>query len=367
MAASSGNKKKVDIRELMKQQRAAKQSATKRIESPLAKYNNIGQLICVVCNQPVKTEILWNAHIQGKKHRDNVLLLKAGKTPGNAVVNKPIQPKPQAQVSAPVKRKADPSTATQPLRGILKKPRGVGIAYDDSSEEEEESDAEDPQSSLPSDFFDDAKKKPASSGKTTPKSSSSQVTSSQEAARAPPGLPADFFDSNVSSSTTSSSLSTQGQRSSSKNGPNADVSSTVDSKPEQDQTSKPMSEVLPEGFFDDPVQDAKVRNVEVRNTMEEEWEKFQKEMETQKQVSETLAEEDDEAAQMERNIDEIDEQIQCFAKVESLWNKQDEMRTKVADRQKNRTGSDGDGEEGGSDDEAEFEEFLNWRSKGAWK
>ncbi|XP_071489915.1 zinc finger protein 830-like [Diadema antillarum] len=346
MAASSGNKKKVDIRELMRQQRTARQSATKRIESPLAKYNNIGQLICVVCNQPVKNEILWNAHIQGKKHRDNVLLVKAGKTPGNAVVNKPIQPKPQAQVIAPVKRKADPSTGTQPLRGILKKPRGVGIAYEDSSEEEEESDAEDPQSSLPSDFFDDAKKKPASSGKTTPKSSSSQVTSSQEAARAPPGLPADFFDSNVSSSTTSSSSS---------------------SKPEQDQTNKPMSEVLPEGFFDDPVQDAKVRNVEVRNTMEEEWEKFQKEMETQKQVSETLAEEDDEAAQTERNIDEIDEQIQCFAKVESLWNKQDEMRTKVADRQKNRTGSDGDGEEGGSDDEAEFEEFLNWRSKGAWK
>ncbi|XP_030828623.1 zinc finger protein 830-like [Strongylocentrotus purpuratus] len=124
-----------------------------------------------------------------------------------------------------------------------------------------------------------------------------------------------------------------------------------------------MAEVLPEGFFDDPVKDAKVRNVEVRNTMEEEWEKFQKEMQTQQQVSENLAEEDDEAAQTERNIDEIDEQIQCFAKVETLWDKKDELKSKAEDRERKQD----ENELNESGDEAEFDEFLNWRSKGAYK
>ena len=33
---------------------------------------------------------------------------------------------------------------------------------------------------------------------------------------------------------------------------------------------------LPEGFFDDPKQDAKARKVEYKDPMTEEWEKFQK-------------------------------------------------------------------------------------------
>lgn len=41
---------------------------TKRIESPIAKYNSVGQLTCVICNQVVKSELVWNAHINGKSH-----------------------------------------------------------------------------------------------------------------------------------------------------------------------------------------------------------------------------------------------------------------------------------------------------------
>ena len=36
------------------------------------------------------------------------------------------------------------------------------------------------------------------------------------------------------------------------------------------------SVALPEGFFDDPKMDAKARNVEYKDPMTEEWEKFQK-------------------------------------------------------------------------------------------
>ena len=56
---------------------------------------------------------------------------------------------------------------------------------------------------------------------------------------------------------------------------------------------------------------------------------------------------------------------QCFAKVETLWNKQDELKSKAeTERRPGDENEEGGGESG---DEAEFEEFLNWRSKGAWK
>ena len=43
-------------------------SSQKRIESPIAKYNSTGQLTCIVCNQIVKSELMWNAHINSKSH-----------------------------------------------------------------------------------------------------------------------------------------------------------------------------------------------------------------------------------------------------------------------------------------------------------
>ena len=49
----------------------------KRIESPLAKYNSIGQLTCIVCNQVIKSELLWNAHINTKAHLENKAKLKS--------------------------------------------------------------------------------------------------------------------------------------------------------------------------------------------------------------------------------------------------------------------------------------------------
>jgi len=47
-----------------------------KIDSPLAKYNSTGQLYCVLCNTPVKNEIYWTGHVNGKSHRDNVMVLK---------------------------------------------------------------------------------------------------------------------------------------------------------------------------------------------------------------------------------------------------------------------------------------------------
>ncbi|PIK36671.1 putative zinc finger protein [Apostichopus japonicus] len=123
-----------------------------------------------------------------------------------------------------------------------------------------------------------------------------------------------------------------------------------------------MKTSIPEGFFDDPTVDAKVRKVEVKNTAEEEWVKFQKEMEQQQQASQVILEADEAASQVSRNITEIDEQIQRFANVEKLRDKQDEWKAQKL-RKQNMSHEDS----GGSEDEEDYAEFLDWRSKGAFK
>lgn len=40
--------------------------ASKKIESPLAKYNAVGQLFCILCNQLVKNEMVWTGHVSGR-------------------------------------------------------------------------------------------------------------------------------------------------------------------------------------------------------------------------------------------------------------------------------------------------------------
>lgn len=59
---------------------ALKLGLVKKIESPIAKYNNLGQLTCLVCNTIVKSEKVWTAHINGKQHKDHVTALKNVKT-----------------------------------------------------------------------------------------------------------------------------------------------------------------------------------------------------------------------------------------------------------------------------------------------
>ena len=34
------------------------------------RYNSAGQLFCVLCDIPVKSAILWDAHVLGKKHKE---------------------------------------------------------------------------------------------------------------------------------------------------------------------------------------------------------------------------------------------------------------------------------------------------------
>lgn len=56
-----------DVRALLRQQRAAR-----RIEHPHAFYSDAGKLTCTVCNEPVRTESLWDGHLRSTGHRQRL-------------------------------------------------------------------------------------------------------------------------------------------------------------------------------------------------------------------------------------------------------------------------------------------------------
>ncbi|KAG7470155.1 hypothetical protein MATL_G00136520 [Megalops atlanticus] len=164
---------------------------------------------------------------------------------------------------------------------------------------------------------------------------------------APPGLPSDFFDSKIPSAPSHSGSVLK-----------ADEPEKVIERKEN------TAEALPEGFFDDPVKDAKVRKVDApKDQMDKEWEEFQKEMRQVNTASEAIVAEDDEEGRLERQIDEIDEQIECYRRVEVLRDKRDVAKNSM--RKRMGAGEQED-EEGSEEDEEELLNLLSrdWRAKG---
>ncbi|NWH64169.1 ZN830 protein, partial [Geococcyx californianus] len=128
------------------------------------------------------------------------------------------------------------------------------------------------------------------------------------------------------------------------------------------------AEALPEGFFDDPEVDAKVRKVDApKDQMDKEWDEFQKAMRQVNTISEAIVAEEDEEGRLDRQIGEIDEQIECYRRVELLRNRQDLMKEKLKEAMRLRATQEKDDEAVGSEDEEELQDLLSqdWRVKGA--
>ncbi|NXM48242.1 ZN830 protein, partial [Gymnorhina tibicen] len=128
------------------------------------------------------------------------------------------------------------------------------------------------------------------------------------------------------------------------------------------------AEALPEGFFDDPEVDAKVRKVDApKDQMDKEWDEFQKAMRQVNTISEAIVAEDDEEGRLDRQIGEIDEQIECYRRVELLRNRQDEVKEKLKEAMRLRAAQEKEEEDVGSEDEEELQDLLSqdWRVKGA--
>ncbi|GAA6234044.1 zinc finger protein 830 [Lates japonicus] len=342
MATSKKGKKVVNQEELRRLMREKQRQTTdkKRVESPFAKYNSLGHLSCVLCGVQVKSELLWPAHVLGKQHKEKVVELKEAKS-------QPVTPQNQ-----PVKRKAPDS---EDLNGKKAKPApGTGQSA----------------SGLPGDFFE----KPSDRGAvSTHKSAGLSLLAGvyddnddeadDEAGEAgttnpPPekteaaGLPADFFDSSIPPT------------------PAVSHSGSIlkaDTQEKSAEKKDNTAEALPEGFFDDPIRDCKVRNVDApKDQMDKEWEEFQKEIRQVNTKSEAIVAEDDEEGRLERQIDEIDEQIECYKRVELLRDKRDVVKSKPLFRKEEQMETDGSIEE----EEEDEEELLgllsrDWRAKGA--
>ncbi|NXT67023.1 ZN830 protein, partial [Chaetops frenatus] len=166
-------------------------------------------------------------------------------------------------------------------------------------------------------------------------------------------LPADFFDTKTPAAPiVSHSGSIQ----------KAEVQEKVIERKEN------TAEALPEGFFDDPEVDAKVRKVDApKDQMDKEWDEFQKAMRQVNTISEAIVAEDDEEGRLDRQIGEIDEQIECYRRVEILRNRQDEMKEKLKEAMRLRAAQEKEEEDVGSEDEEELQDLLSqdWRVKGA--
>ncbi|KAM4605331.1 zinc finger protein 830 [Polymixia lowei] len=341
MATSKKGKKVINQDELRRLMREKQRQTTekKRVESPFAKYNSLGHLSCVLCNVQVKSEILWQTHVLGKQHKEKVSELK-GST--------------QTQQNQPLKRKAlDPDDINgKKAKSTPGAGHSVSTLPGDFFEKPCEKDTGPPQKSaglsLLSGVYDDDEEDEEETGQ----QASTTNGPPQKSESAPAGgLPADFFDSSIPSTPT---VSHSG-------------SILKADEPEKSVEKKEnTAEALPEGFFDDPVRDAKVRNVDApKDLMDKEWEEFQKEIRQVNTKSEAIVAEDDEEGRLERQIDEIDEQIECYRRVEILRDKRDVVKSKsVQDKIQEHEVSDKNIEE---EDEEELLNLLSrdWRAKGA--
>jgi zinc finger protein 830 len=131
---------KPDVRRLLKKQQSERNKANK-ITHPFAKYDEAGRLVCVVCNAPVKSEAVWQAHLGSVVHRENIQKLKALKQ--------------QQQQQQQLKRRASTPPSSEPTDNYKR----VRMEEESDSDKhdielDEEVSDEDEDMGLPNDFFD---------------------------------------------------------------------------------------------------------------------------------------------------------------------------------------------------------------------
>ena len=132
---------------------------------------------------------------------------------------------------------------------------------------------------------------------------------------------------------------------------------------DKNNSSKPESS-LPAGFFDDPETDAKMRGVETpADKMDREWETFQKELQHEAVQSEQLIEEEQDTGHLDREIDEIDEQIQYYTRIDKLCDQKDKIFSKTNHDEKVKLKMETDSSS--SEDEGDALD-SDWREKYAF-
>ena len=104
-----------------------------------------------------------------------------------------------------------------------------------------------------------------------------------------------------------------------------------------------------------------------QNPEDAEWEAFKKEIAIEVNASVELAAEEQLSETSGRQLEEIDDQMRAWSRVREIEIKKDEVDEKVNSKKSslsnkiNHSGSESDDDE--LDDEAEMNEFLDWRQK----
>ncbi|KAG7269321.1 hypothetical protein CRUP_031841 [Coryphaenoides rupestris] len=354
-----------ELRRLMREKQRQCTDKKKRVESPYAKYNSLGHLSCVLCNVQVKSELLWQTHVLGKQHKETVSELKSSsqqQQQGLPLKRKTQDPEPDSRgkkakstqggsaSAAPADVFKKPFASAAPA-DVFKKPspklttpaqKSAGLSllagvYDEDEEEDDEVEGE-------------TSTEEKASGTTTTTTTNTDEAESESAA--PTGLPDDFFDSALPAVSHSGSI----------------MKADEPAERRGAERKGTTAEALPEGFFDDPVRDAKVRNVEApQDLMDKEWDEFQKEIRQVNTKSDAIVAEDDEEGRIERQIEEIDEQIQCYRRVEVLRDRRDVVKSKSGVPEGNDEQEEANTEEQQEENEEELLDLLSrdWRAKGA--
>lgn len=315
----SGKSSGQNVKNIMQDQLKSK-GATKQVDSPYAKYNSRGQLMCIVCSVPVKSAIIWQAHINKRSHLENLIKLKQKQKQLNSNVGT------KSAASASQKRSASPPSSKQQKKkntDSIVKPKGILKKISTYSDSDSGSEPEDKKPDV---------ELPLVTAGPHPEDQKPDI---KQLRAATDGLPEDFFDNE------------DGQKKEEK------IYNDKEEKPKA--APKPnTSEVLPEGFFDDPVADAKARKVEYKDKDAEEWSAFLREVSQAEVESRLIIEEDKEEAALETQIEQANEQIACLERVVECDKK---MKSKLQDRSSIKKESD--------DDASSDEDFapVIWRTK----
>ncbi|KAI6660823.1 Zinc finger protein [Oopsacas minuta] len=250
-----------------------------KIAHPFAKYNTSGQLNCVLCSLQIPNDKAWSVHVQTRKHKDNMDNLKRATTKTS-----------QKELNKTGSKREFIDKAVLPVEP--KKLKSILKSTHTTTEP-----GKDPQLTESDSIHQSI---------TSPPSNSIQSNN----------LPSDFFDTSAPSCSGTSTSDTAVE--------NEDATvSTNDAVNEVKRGYGTSSEVLPEGFFDDPKRDAKARGVRPEEAMEKEWESFQKLIETDNEQSELIVAQQDQMVQLERDYSETHQQSCYYNRAEELRKKQD--------------------------------------------
>jgi len=277
----------------------------------LAKVAPNGSITCLICQQAVKSAKVWTAHVNGRQHRLNVEALKQ-----QTLKRPPSESTPAAA-----------ETAGPPPAAKKQKTNNNDI---------------------PTDFFDDSKPKTKVQPKEMQEKLAKLIGAADLEPDSPPKKSVKFSDEVE-------------EEKEEKSGPKTPWH--METKEEKPPPVPNTAEALPEGFFDDPKIDAKIRHTEPkRDPMDVEYEKFQKVLREETTTSEAIVEEDENRMNFNREIDEIDEQMHEWERVNQLQNQKDSILEPSQSQPGMEFGDENVNEEA-ADANLDLDSLLDWRSK----